>query len=104
MCEGNGKTSTLLLSQDSSFFFFQKQRKILVASSGDKTIGQKYLGTFEMRCCRRMEKISWTDRIRNDEVLPGAKEDRNILKQNKKKRERERRLTGLVIYCLGTVF
>jgi hypothetical protein len=28
---------------------------------------------------RRMEKISWTDRVRNEEVLHGVKEDRNIL-------------------------
>jgi hypothetical protein len=33
----------------------------------------------EMWCCRRMEKISWTDRVRNEEVLQSDKEDRNIL-------------------------
>ena len=31
-----------------------------------------------MWCCRRMEKISWTDRVRN-EVLHTVKEKRNIL-------------------------
>jgi hypothetical protein len=31
-----------------------------------------------MRCCRRMKKISWTDRVRN-EVLHRVKEERNIL-------------------------
>ena len=30
---------------------------------------QKYLESFEMWCWRRMEKISWTDRVRNEEVL-----------------------------------
>jgi hypothetical protein len=30
---------------------------------------QKYLGSFEMWCWRRMEKISWTDHVRNEEVL-----------------------------------
>ena len=30
---------------------------------------QKYLESFEMRCWRRMEKISWTDHVRNEEVL-----------------------------------
>jgi hypothetical protein len=30
---------------------------------------QKYLESFEMLCWRRMEKISWTDRMRNEEVL-----------------------------------
>ena len=29
-----------------------------------REVNQKYLGSFEMRCCRRME-ISWTDRMRN---------------------------------------
>jgi len=28
---------------------------------------------------RGMEKISWTDRVRNEEVLHGIKEERNIL-------------------------
>jgi hypothetical protein len=27
---------------------------------------------------RRMEKISWTDRVRNEEVLPRVKEERKI--------------------------
>jgi hypothetical protein len=26
---------------------------------------QKYLKSFEMWCCRRMEKLTWTDRVRN---------------------------------------
>ena len=30
---------------------------------------QKYLESFEMWCWRRMEKISWTDLVRNEEVL-----------------------------------
>jgi hypothetical protein len=30
---------------------------------------QKYLESFEMWCWRRMEKISWTDRVRNEAVL-----------------------------------
>jgi len=32
-----------------------------------------------MRCWRRMEKISWTDHVRNEEVLLTVKEQRNIL-------------------------
>jgi hypothetical protein len=28
-------------------------------------VDQKYLESFEMWCWRRMEKISWTDRVRN---------------------------------------
>jgi hypothetical protein len=42
-------------------------------------VGQKCLESFEMCCWRRMEKISWTDRVRNEEVLHGVKEERNIL-------------------------
>ena len=30
---------------------------------------QKRLESFEMWCCRRTEKISWTDHVRNEEVL-----------------------------------
>jgi hypothetical protein len=40
---------------------------------------QTYLESFEMWCWRRMEKISWTDRVRNEEVLHRVKEERNIL-------------------------
>jgi hypothetical protein len=30
---------------------------------------QKYLGSFEMWCWRRMEKINWIDHVTNEEVL-----------------------------------
>ena len=30
---------------------------------------QKHLESFEMWCWRRMEKISWTDHVRNEDVL-----------------------------------
>jgi len=32
-----------------------------------------------MWCCRRMEKISWTNHVRNAEVLHRVKEERNIV-------------------------
>jgi len=32
-----------------------------------------------MWCCSRMEKISWTDHVRNEEVLQRVKEERIIL-------------------------
>jgi hypothetical protein len=32
-------------------------------------VDRKYLESFDMWCWRRMEKISWTDRVRNEEVL-----------------------------------
>jgi hypothetical protein len=39
---------------------------------------QKYLESFEMWCWRRMEKISWTDDARNEEVFLGVNEQMNI--------------------------
>jgi hypothetical protein len=44
-----------------------------------RKVDQKYLESFEMWCWRRMEKISWTDRVRNEEVLHRVKEERNIV-------------------------
>ena len=38
---------------------------------------QKCLESFEMWCWRRMEKISWTDHVRNEEVLLRVNEQRN---------------------------
>jgi len=40
---------------------------------------KKYLGSFKMWFWRRMVKIRWTDRVRNEEVLERVKEERNIL-------------------------
>jgi hypothetical protein len=48
---------------------------------------------------RRMEKISCTNYVRNEEVLHRDKEERNILQTMK-----ERRLAGLVISCVRTGF
>jgi len=42
-------------------------------------VDQKHLESFEMWCWRRMEKISWTDHVRNEDVLLRVKEKRNIL-------------------------
>jgi len=44
-----------------------------------RTANQKYLDSFEMWCWRRMEKISWTDHVRNEEVLLRVNEQRNIV-------------------------
>jgi hypothetical protein len=41
-------------------------------------VDQKYLGSFEMWCWRRMEKIVWTDCVIN-KVFHRVKEERNIL-------------------------
>jgi len=44
-----------------------------------RAVDQKQLESFEMCCWRRMEKISWTDHVRNEDVLLRVKEQRNIL-------------------------
>jgi len=46
--------------------------------------GQKHLGSFIMWCRRRMYKISWTDHVRNEEVLLRVNEERNILQEIRK--------------------
>jgi hypothetical protein len=42
-------------------------------------VNHKYLESFGMWCWRRMDKISWTNHVRNEEVLLVVKEQRNIL-------------------------
>jgi hypothetical protein len=44
------------------------------------------LRKIEMWCWRRMEKISWTDRVRNEEVLYTVKEERNIVHTIKRRK------------------
>jgi hypothetical protein len=44
-------------------------------------LSQTHLESFEMWCCRRIEKISWTDHVRNEEVLLRVKEQRSILNE-----------------------
>jgi len=39
-----------------------------------RAVDQKHLESFEMWSCRRKEKISWTDRVRNEDVLLRVKE------------------------------
>jgi len=47
---------------------------------------QKQLESLEMWCWRRMEKISWTDHVRNEEVLFRVNEERNILYETIKRK------------------
>jgi len=51
----------------------------LLETSTVREEDKKFVGTFEMWCWRRMEEISWTDRVRNEEVLHRVKEERNIV-------------------------
>ena len=39
-----------------------------------------------MWCCSRVEETSWTDRVRNEELFHGAKEERNILRTIKRRK------------------
>ena len=49
-----------------------------------RAVDQKHLESFEMWCWRRMEKISWTDHVRNEEVLLRVKKQSNILHEIRK--------------------
>jgi len=51
-----------------------------------RAVDQKHLESFEMWCWRRMEKISWTDHVRNKEVLLRVKEQRNNLHEISKQK------------------
>ena len=51
-----------------------------------RAVDKKNLESFEMWCWRRMEKISWTDHVRNEEVLLRVKEQRNILHETRKRK------------------
>jgi hypothetical protein len=62
-----------------------------VALCGDETwtlraADQKHLESFEMWCWRRMEKISWTDHVRNEEEWLSVKEQGNILHEISKRK------------------
>jgi len=41
--------------------------------------------SFDMCCWRKMETISWTDHVRNEEVLLRVNEQRNILHEISKR-------------------
>jgi hypothetical protein len=51
-----------------------------------RAVEQKHTESFEMWCWRRMEKIIWTDHVRNEEVLPRDKKQRNILHEISKRK------------------
>ena len=64
-----------------------------------RAVDQKHLESFEMWCWRRMEKISRTDHVRNEDVLLRVKEQRNILHEISK---RKANWNGHILYrnCL----
>jgi len=51
-----------------------------------RAVDKKHLQSFEMWCRRRMEKISWTDHVKNEEVLLRVKEQRNTLHEISKRK------------------
>jgi len=51
-----------------------------------RAVDQKKLQSFEMWCWRRMQKISWTDHVRNEEVLLRVNEQRNMLREISKQK------------------
>ena len=51
-----------------------------------RALDQEHLESFEMWYWRRMEKISWTDHVRNEEVLLRIMEQRNILHEISKRK------------------
>jgi hypothetical protein len=66
-----------------------------------RSVDQKHLDRFEMWCWRRMEKISWTDHVRNKDVLLRVKEQGNTVSYMKYANEKR---TGLVTFCVETAF
>jgi hypothetical protein len=52
-----------------------------------RAVDQKHMKNFEMWCWRRMKKISWTDHVRNEDVMLRVKEQRNILLEIRKWKE-----------------
>jgi hypothetical protein len=49
-------------------------------------VDQKYLESFDLFCWGRMEKISWIDHVRNEEVLLRVNEQRYILHEIRKRK------------------
>jgi hypothetical protein len=50
-----------------------------------QVVDQKHLEGFKIWCWKRMEKISWTDYVKNEEVVVRVKEQRNILHEISKR-------------------
>ena len=51
-----------------------------------RAVDQKHLESCEMWCWRKMEKISWADHVRTEEVLFRVKEQKNILHEIHKRK------------------
>jgi len=62
-------------------------------------VDQTHLESNEMWCWKKMGNISWTDHVRNEEVLLRVKARRNTLHEIGK-----RNATWMVTFCVVTVF
>jgi hypothetical protein len=51
-----------------------------------RAVDQKHLEGYEVWCWRRMEKINWAERVRDEKVLLRVKEHRNILHEISKRK------------------
>jgi hypothetical protein len=63
-----------------------------------RAVDQKHLESFEMWCWRRIEKISRTDHMRNEEVLDSRSRGLSYMKYVNGRR------TGLVTFCVEAAF
>jgi hypothetical protein len=50
-----------------------------------RKLDHKYVGSFEMWCWRRMQKISWTHHVRKEEVLQILKEEKKFQHTTKRR-------------------
>jgi hypothetical protein len=64
-----------------------------------RAVDKKHMESYEMWCWRWMEKIIWTECVRNEEVLFRVKEQRNILREISK-----RKGNWMVTFCVETAF
>ena len=80
--------TTVVFSIELCSTFTAMSSRTLLSDRVHLKVDHKCLESFEMWCCRKMEKISWTDRV----------VERNILRTVK------RRLTGLVAPCVRNAF
>jgi hypothetical protein len=64
-----------------------------------RAVNQKHLESFEMWFWKIMEKVSWAELLRYEEILLEIKEQRNILHEISK-----RKTNWMVIYCVETAF
>jgi len=56
----------------------QKSKILILLLWTLRRVDQKYVGSSEMWCWRRME-ISWNDRVRNEEASQIVKQKKNFL-------------------------